>query len=311
MCNPPKLTRNKLLLQTLFYALVCFSSIKPINSSIIELPSANANPSESLSNANTILADASSARPLMNSFESQDVQENKSFESLPQTGSEDEAQNPAPFSSMTNLRDGQQMNQELNQSSLRDESLPISPPGATDQNGQLPIQDQMPINEQIRKDLELAQEELSLDQNQEIQHSENTEEEKEEEEEEPEDLAQEGARAFIVFGAATVIAAIYFYIKFKKIRDKERIHYGILDDREFELRHLSMSSDEEVGYSMRGTDEVNNPRRGMGGSRGSRKMKDNSCMDSSGSESEDATVYSNKRMMKKSVKGKKQYTEYV
>lgn len=73
----------------------------------------------------------------------------------------------------------------------------------------------------------------------------------------------------------------------KNLKDKERIHYGILDDREFEMRHLSMSSDEEVGFSMRDAMEVNTPRSnrknkgGLGGG----------LMSESDSDSDDVTMY--------------------
>jgi len=54
-----------------------------------------------------------------------------------------------------------------------------------------------------------------------------------------------GFRALAVFGTAALIAIVYFYFKLKRVRDRERIHYGILDDREFELRHLDEDSSDE------------------------------------------------------------------
>lgn len=140
-----------------------------------------------------------------------------------------------------------------------------------------------------------------LKDSQEVQHGGSINEDSEDEE-----LGAEGSRALLVFGLASLIAGVYFYIKIKRVKDRERIHYGILDDREFELRHLSMSSDEEVGYSMRGSHEVNTPRNSRKGGRGGGGLGMNTSMVDS-SDSEDATVYSNRRK----VKSKKQFTEYV
>jgi len=68
----------------------------------------------------------------------------------------------------------------------------------------------------------------------------------------------EGYRAMIVFGLATTIAIVYFYYKLRGLKEREKVHYGILDDREFELRHLSMSDDDDendngAGFDMRGS----------------------------------------------------------
>jgi len=60
---------------------------------------------------------------------------------------------------------------------------------------------------------------------------------------------QESYRALLVFGVISLTCGIYFYYKLKKIREKERVHYGILDDREFELRHLSLTDDEDDDLS--------------------------------------------------------------
>lgn len=102
-----------------------------------------------------------------------------------------------------------------------------------------------------------------------------------------EDAPGESSRALLVFGLATILAAVYFYIKMKRIRDKEKIHYGILDDREFEMRHLSMSSDEEVGFSMRDALEVNTPR-----NKKKKSVLGNALNSESSSDSEDdVTMY--------------------
>jgi len=72
-----------------------------------------------------------------------------------------------------------------------------------------------------------------------------------------------GFRAFVVFGVATLIAGVYFYVKLRRIKQRDEIQYGLLDDREFELRHLELSdssSEEDVTvYTSRRN--TRNPRR--------------------------------------------------
>lgn len=117
---------------------------------------------------------------------------------------------------------------------------------------------------------------------------------------------EEGYRALLVFGIASVLAAIYFYVKLKKIKDRERHHYGILDDREFELRHLSMSSDEEVGFTMRDAFEVNTPRTNK--KKGTRVTMNNTLMSSGDESEEDVMTYTSQN---RKPRKQKQFKEYV
>jgi len=54
-----------------------------------------------------------------------------------------------------------------------------------------------------------------------------------------------GLRALAVFGFASIFAIVYFYFKLKRIKAREQVQYGILEDSEFELRHLELSDDSE------------------------------------------------------------------
>jgi len=109
-----------------------------------------------------------------------------------------------------------------------------------------------------------------------------------------ESTIQESYRALLVFGLISLGCGIYFYYKLKKIREKERVHYGILDDREFELRHLSLTDDEDDNLSGHPT-----------GRKTSRKKKSflNALNES---DDEYTTLYDSRRGT-----GKKKFTEYV
>jgi len=81
---------------------------------------------------------------------------------------------------------------------------------------------------------------------------------------EPGEVPGMGLRAMAVFGIASIVAIVYFYFKLRRIKARDQIQYGLLDDREFELRHLELdsdSSDEDDATIYTSRRNVRKPRR--------------------------------------------------